>query len=251
MITKSELQNAHRDVLENERRRLGEPPTAEELLAYSRGELSHEEEERIAELLACYPELARTLTEPFPAEDAKPGEPGYVSDVELERRWATLQDRMHGARATAPAQSGARVLQFWRFTSGLAAALAVAFGALLWQARSDLGRPRVASAQEMLMPDRTRGGEPDAPSVTARGESYVLGLPVMTQQQFAHYRLEVADASGRSLWKSDPLLPPADGNLVMFMPRRFLKPGQYQVILYGLANPSEQRLETYSVRVGP
>jgi hypothetical protein len=247
MITKSELQNAHRSLADDERRRLGDPPTTEELLAYSRGELPYEEEERIAELLAVYPELARTLTATLPTDDPKPGEPGYVSDAELAQRWTMLQDRMHDKRETAPVQSGARVLQFWRFTSGLAAALAVAFGALLWQARSDLGQPRVA-APEMLMPDRSRGGPLEATKVTPLGDSYVIGVPVMTEQHFDNYRLEVIDESSRSLWTSGALRA-SETNLMIVMPRRFLKPGQYQVILYGIARPAEQRLETYSFRV--
>ena len=249
MITKSELQKEHDRVLAEERARLGEPPSAEVLLAYSRGELSHEEEERVAELLACYPEVARALTQPFPADDAKPGEPGYVSDAEVEARWSMLQDRMHGTRVPASQPVG-RVLQFWRFTSGLAAALAVAFGAMLWQARSELGMPQMAAAQEVLIPDRTRGADTDTPTtVTPGGESYVIVAPVITEQPFTQFRLSIVDESNRSLWTSGPQPKPAGDNLAIVVPRAFLRPGRYQVVLSGVAAGGDQRLETYSLRI--
>src|ERR1051325_10204358 len=65
MITKTEWQGLHQQLMADERKRMGDPPTAEEVLAYMSGELSAEEEERIRERLVCYPELVRTLTAPF------------------------------------------------------------------------------------------------------------------------------------------------------------------------------------------
>lgn len=250
MITKSELHDAHRRMLEEERSRLGDPPTAEEVLAYSRGELSPAEEERVRELLACYPELARTLTEPFPTDEAKPGEPGYVSDAELEQRWKVLQERLRGPRIV-PAQPGGRVLQFWRFTSGLAAALAVSFGALLWQARSELGRPFIASEPQLLMPDRGERGAGVSATLTPSGQSYILVTSLMSQPHFAAYRLEIVDAHNRPLWKSPRLTEPDHDTFSILVPRSFLAPGSYRVILYGVRDDREQQLDTFSMLVAP
>jgi len=247
MITKSELQNAHRAMLDEERARIGEPPTAEELLAYSRGELSHEDEERIAGLLACYPELARGIAEPIPAAGANPGEAGYVSDAELAERWTMIRDQLPQRTSSEPR---GRVLQFWRIASGIAAALAVAFGAMLWQARSALGEPRVAGEQQMLLPDRTRGAETETPpTVSTHDDTYVIVTPVTTEQPFAQYRVEIVDESSRSLWKSAPLAAPANGNVAIVVPRTFLEPGRYRVVLSGVAATGEEKLETYSMRV--
>ena len=59
MITKSDLKAVFDQMTAEERQRLPEPPTVEEMLAYRRGELSADEESRVRELLICYPELLR------------------------------------------------------------------------------------------------------------------------------------------------------------------------------------------------
>src|SRR3954447_15685824 len=92
MTTKSEFSAANRDLVSENRATNGEPPTAEEVLAYTRGELTPEEEARIRERLIAYPDLVRTLTTPFP-EPAEPGHPDYLSDHEFARHWKALQKR--------------------------------------------------------------------------------------------------------------------------------------------------------------
>lgn len=246
MITKSELQNAHRDVLDEERARIGEPPSAEVLLAYSRGELSHEEEERIAGILACYPELARALAEPFPAEEAKPGEAGYVSDAELAERWTMIQNHLDSRQRFT--QSSGRVLQFSRILGGIAAAVALALGAMLWQARSALGEPRITE-QQILTSDRTRGAEIETPpTLSATAQANVIVIPATMDQPFAHYRLRIVDESKRTLWKSGLLAEPSNDTFAITVPHGFLEPGRYQVVLFGVGD-TEQQLETYSMRV--
>ena len=74
MITKSDWEAVQQGMTAEDQRRLGEPPTAEEMLAYSRGELSGETAGRVRAWLAGNPDLVRALMEPFPADDAKPGD---------------------------------------------------------------------------------------------------------------------------------------------------------------------------------
>jgi hypothetical protein len=147
---------------------IGEPPTAEEVLAYTRGELTPDEEARIRERLIANPDLVRTLTAPFP-EAAEPGHPDYLSDHEFARRWSALQKRR---------QRSDRGLQFWRAFGAIAAALAVVFGALLWRAQTDLKKPQAVSELVDLYPDGQRGigGQPN--TLTSNGESYLL-VPVL------------------------------------------------------------------------
>src|SRR5436309_6784429 len=104
MTTKSELSAANRDLIAEKRASLGDPPSAEEMLAYTRGELAPGEEARIRELLIAYPDLARTLTAPFP-EGAEPDHPDYLSEHEFARHWKALQKRRHRPNGG---------LQFWR-----------------------------------------------------------------------------------------------------------------------------------------
>ncbi|MFP5246849.1 MAG: hypothetical protein ACLGH0_09150, partial [Thermoanaerobaculia bacterium] len=123
MNTKSDWRAVHQQMMADDRRKLGEPPTVEELRAYQRGELSKGEEERIQELLVCYPELVRMLTEPFPTEGAEPGDPDYLSDEEYAKHWAVLQKKMQ--------PNGGRVVSFRHYLpTALAASIAIVFGLL-------------------------------------------------------------------------------------------------------------------------
>jgi hypothetical protein len=89
MTDKTEWQEANRRLMAEQRQKLGDPPTAEEMLAYSRGEMSAEEEERIRELLVAYPELARMNSAPFP-EEAEAG----VSKEAIRDGWNDVQRRL-------------------------------------------------------------------------------------------------------------------------------------------------------------
>ena len=51
MTTKTEWQAVNQALMADDRRRVGEPPAAEEALAYMRGELSEEEAVRVRERL--------------------------------------------------------------------------------------------------------------------------------------------------------------------------------------------------------
>jgi len=244
---------------EEDRRRLGEPPTAEELLAYRRGELSVAEEARVRELLVCYPELARALTVPFPVEGAAPGDPDFLTDAEFATHWASLQKRVHDEDAVATRPEEARVLQFWRRAStALAAALLLAFGGLLWQAQSrarlakELGDPRVTSEEQLLLPDGQRGGGDGSLTLAAEGDSFLLIAPLVGGSQFPRYRLEIVDLSTtppRALWSSTALHRRFNDTFAILVPRPFLKPGRYQIVLSGVDGAHEERLATYTLRV--
>jgi len=243
MITKSDWQSVKQELMADERRRL-EPPTAEEALAYTRGELSAEEEARIQERLVCYPELVRTLTAEFPAEGAEPGDPDYVTDAEFTMHWEAMKKRM------SPAPREGRVLQFWRWTAAVAATIAIVLGGSLWQATIRMAQPRVVWDQQVLYPDGRRGGGQDAVLLTGQGESVLLAVPLIGQRDYTRYRLEIVDAgSARAVWSSGPLAPRDDETFVILVPRRFFEPGLYQVAVYGITGAAEERLATYSVRV--
>src|SRR3712207_3458883 len=98
MITKTDWRTVNEQLMNDHRPRL-DPPTADEMLAYTRGELSAEDEQRLQERLVRHPDLVRTLTAPFPTEGAKPGDPDYVSDEEYPAHWRALHARMQGMPA--------------------------------------------------------------------------------------------------------------------------------------------------------
>jgi hypothetical protein len=226
-----------------------EPPTAEEMLAYSRGELSAEEEARLQERLVQYPELVRTLTVPFPMEGAKPGDPDYMGDEEFAAHWAKVQERTAAGRRWA-GRRDARAPRVWQWSTAAAAALAVTFGALLWQANARRSEPMVLSEPQVLFPDGRRGPGPrEATPLTAEGDVVALVTPLIGQRDFERYRLELIDESQRAVWSSDTLRRREDDTFVILVPRRFLNPGTYQVVVYGTAGASEEKLASYSLRV--
>ena len=161
MITKSELSAANRELNAENPASLGEPPAPDEVLAYTRGELTPDEEARIRERLIAYPELVRALTTPFP-EPAEPDHPDYLSDHEFARHWKALQKRR---------QRPDGGLQFWRAFGAIAAALAVVFGGLLWRAQTELKKPQAFGEQQDLYPDGRRGAEGVPKTLTATGTS--------------------------------------------------------------------------------
>src|SRR6185436_14746689 len=122
MTNKSEWQEANRRLTAEQREKLGEPPTAEELLAYSRGELSESDEERIRDLLVAYPELARMYGAPFPGEP----EPS----ISQEDTAAGLQEVKQRLGISTPP-----LRRMWHYIpTTIAAALALVFFGLYVQA---------------------------------------------------------------------------------------------------------------------
>jgi len=247
MTTKLEWQAANRELMAEERRRLGDPPTAEEVLAFTRGELGPEENARIREKLVAYPELVRTMTAEFPTEGAAPGDSDYLSDDEFAKHWASLKKRM-------PDAGGARVLQFWPAFGSIAAALAVVFGTLFWQARSELTKPRIPLDQQVLLPDDQRGAGAVGTVLAAQGETFLLIVPMINEPEFNNYRLEIVDVLAnppRRRWSSEPMPRRANDSFPILVSRKFLTPGKYQVVLYGVSGARQEQLSGYTLRVPP
>ena len=246
MITKSDWQAVARQLREE----AGAPPTAEEVLAFTRGELSPAEEASVRERLVCHPDLMRTLTAPFPAEGAKRGDPDYMTDAEYEFHWASLRRKMQRSAPPAIASGPGRALHIWRFAAAIAAAIAVVLGASLWQANLKLAEPRIVSEQQVIFPDGRRGGNQQAAVLSERGDSVLLVIPLIEQTEYQRYRLELVDTASRnSIWKSQPLAQRDDETFTLLVSRRSLKPGTYEVVVSGLTGETEEKIATYSVRV--
>ena len=252
MNTKSDWQTVNRELMEERRRELGPPPSVEELLAYTRGELSQEEEERVRELLVCYPELARGLTEPFPEEDAQPGEPGYVSDEEMARRWTALQSRV------AERRRGGRLFHFSRLSAAIAATVVVLFGAALWRAQTHADRPRIVGAQEelaltpqLLEPEGRRGIGSTAETVESVGKPVLLQVPLIDQYEIDRYRIRIVDSARPELhlWQSDPVQIGAGNAFRILIPGDYLQPGRYHILVYDADGENAPPLRRYAIRV--
>ena len=85
--------------------------------------------------------------------------------------------------------------------------------------------------------------------LTARGESVLLVTPLIGEHKFSTYRLEIVNLqSSRAIWTSPDVQRREDDAFAIVVPRRFLEPGKYQIVIYGRGTRDEP-LATYSLRV--
>lgn len=250
MNTKSDWQTVNRKLMEERRRELGAPPTVEQMHAYMRGELSAEEEDRMRELLVCYPELARGLTEPVPEEDARPGEPGHVSDEAMAKRWASLQSRIRHRRGHG------RRLGFSRISAAMAATVVLLFGAVLWRAQTTAHVPRIVNAQEEVsvpLTPLTQGGKrglgSSVETLDDDGQPVLLLVPV-DNAEFSKYRMELMrDDPAGSVWSSGDVPLGGENAFRVLLPAGYLKRGNYRLVLNGVDATGPHFLAYYAIRV--
>jgi hypothetical protein len=232
--------NAVRDsLIADDRAKLGAPPNVDELLAYERGELSKEHAERVQQLLVAYPELARAYATPFPSDD------DALPDDVIDRQWNAFR-----AGNRAGGGSSARVLQFWRGVAAIAAAVAIVFGAMLWQTHTELLRPHVLPEAAILTPDGRRGLAEQPSAITPTGDSVLFVVSLIGPADYETYRLElVRGESHTRVWSSDPLRATNSDSFNVEIPSRALPSGRYQVIAYGLRGNAQEEVATYTIDV--
>ena len=258
MTDKSEWQKANRELIAEERERLGDPPTAEEMLAFSRGELPEREEERIRDLLVAYPELARMYREPFP-DAPRPGDEDHVPDAQVAAGWRALQQRLPRnpvAAASARDEAQRGHVRFQYVPTAIAAALAIVFFGLFVQAErraryyAQEGRvPRMLAAPQELDPDGNRG--PGAATMLRRdGEAYLLKPRLSNQVRYPHYQLELHDANGAVLWTNKNALADDDHAFQLVVPHAFLREGEtYRLVILGVDGKTPEKVGSYDLRV--
>ena len=243
MTNKSEWQEANRRLTAEQREKLGEPPTAEEMLAYSRGELSESEEERIRDLLVAYPELSRMYSAPLPEDGQE------VSNDQIAAGLADVQRRRGGT--AVPLRAPVRRY----IPTTIAAALALLFFGLFVQAESRARNhargcqlPRVLGAPQELDPDGNRG--PAAPTVLRKdGEAYLLKPHLINQVRYPHYTIELHDAKG-AVWTSHAAEAAEDDAFQIVIPHDFLRTGRiYQLRIFGVDGETRRQVGSYDVAV--
>jgi hypothetical protein len=237
MMNQSDWQAVRDSMIADDRAKLGDPPTVEELLAYERGQLSNEDAERVQQLLVAYPELAHAYAASFPDDDASL--PGDV----IDRQWNAF-------RAGGPINGP--VLPFRRSMAAMAAiaaTVAIVFGALLWQQRTETLQPHVLP-EHVLMPDGRRGLAEQHYTITADGDPVLLVIPISGPADYETYRLElVRGDSHERIWASEPLRATTSNSFYVEIPSRALRPGTYQIIASGLRGTAQAQVATYTVDV--
>ena len=248
MITKSDWRAVHQEMMDDEGQRLGEPPTAERMQAYSEGMLSEPDAEQVRAWLAFDPELARAVTEPFPEGDANPGDPGFLSQDELATQWGILQNRLHPAAAVPAARAEGRVLQFRPAWLALAAAIALVFAGLYVRSEWGAGQPHAAEVF-YLSPDGVERGGGEKMPLSPKGDA-VFVLPINDARRFDEYRIEMTDLAKDAPRQWSRNLPPSLHDISVVVPHKFLKPGEYRIVTYGISGGSKTPLDSYTVPIG-
>jgi hypothetical protein len=240
MINRTDWQAVRDALIADDRAKLGEPPTVDELLAYERGELSKEDAERVQQLLVAYPELARAYAAPFPSDDD-----GDLPGAVIDRQWNAF-------RAANGGRSGARVLQFWRGLTAIAATVAIGFGAMLWHAHEEQLTPRILPAPSgELTPDGRRGLPGQAQStIRPSGGSVLIDVSLPGPIDYETYRLELAGSDPHKvIWSSEPLRMTRSQSFYVDVPSRLVPDGTYQLIAYGLRGNAQEPVATYTFDV--
>ena len=244
MTNKSEWQDANRRLVAEQRKNLGDPPTAAEMLAYSRGEMSAAEEERVRDLLVAYPELARMYAAPFPEDPVTD-----VSKTVVDDGWADVQRRLGVTMLPARTRG-------WSYVpTTIAAVLALVFFGLYVRsenrARNNMlahDVPLVLGAPQELDPDGHRG--PGAPTTLRKdGDVYLLKPRLLNQMRYLHYSMELHDAT-RAVWESPSAQPDREDSFQIVIPHDFLRPGvRYRLQIFGIDGESRRAVGSYDVMV--
>jgi len=258
MIEKSEWQSANRQLAAEDRQRLGDPPTAEEMAAYSRGEMSEGEKERIQDLLVAYPELARMYSAPF-TEEPPAGERDEVPAEQLAAGWEDLQRRLgisERVSPTAEAQSGG-VVAFRRYLpTAVAAALALVFFGLFVQSESraryharQAALPRLLGAPQELTPGGSRGPGGTATMLRKDGDAYLLEPRLINEVRYPHYQIELRDAGDGVIWTNNTAQPDEDDAFQIVVPHKSLRAGEdYRLLIFGADGNRRELAGEYKVR---
>jgi hypothetical protein len=246
MISRDDWEAAYRHLIAVDRRRLGPPPTFEEVEALSRGELPEEEAERVRERLSCYPDLLRVLTEPFPANAE-----GVLTDDEIAADLAKIRERArHTPASPAPPVPFPERRPAYR-SLAIAAGIVIAVAIGIVSVRRTMSEPRSMMTQ-VLYPEAQRRGLPSQTAVPlSKKVDYMLQAVFSSRRQYGQYRMELLDVASvppRRIWLRDDVTQRPDGTYVVRLSTDELEPGLYRLVLYGVDDTVEPLAE-YTIRL--
>lgn len=240
-------------------------PAPEELIAYAEGELARPAEETLRSHLAVCQECARTVLDlaRFPVVEEQPRPAGSAGSHLPD--WSTLRQRLaeEGLLDRASAEEHSRGPHFRAPTRylrwALAASLAAALGMGLWvltlkRQAAEFFRPEINVAYAELLPVdelRLRNLE-TAPTVSLprQASSLLLILSIGDRELFAEYRVEVsvlAEGGAKSHWSESGLVPTRFGSFTLEFRRERIRPGRYQLQLFGRSGSGETPLAEYQL----
>lgn len=233
MISESEWPKAYRDGLESAQKRVGPPPTDDEIEQLRRGDLPQDEADRVRERLSYYPNLARAIAMPFPEENTT------LTQQELEADVAALRKKLPAHSAPSRALPIAAAILLTVAIAGIA----------IWVTRR--GEPR-GSEPRILYADGYRGTGRQTPIQLSTATDYLLQPVFRPERPYPEYRLDLlqtAAPSPRLIWSFQGVHRQADGTYPVHLSTARLTPGLYELVLYGVGGPEADRLAVYTMRV--
>jgi len=246
MIRKEDWDAVYRDQIANGQKRLGPPPTFEQVEALSRGQLPEEESEGIRELLSYYPDMMRILTEPFPAADE-----GGLTDQELRTDLAKILEHVRDSAPPLVFAQNQTSRRWFAIAAGVV--VTIALGSIaVWRVAS---HPRAVLTQ-VLYPERTRGASaPGTSSATpahlSKDADYVLEPVFDSPRDYREYRIELLDLATtppRRVWLRNNVAQKRDSTYPVHLSMDNLDPGLYRLVLYGVDGTVDY-LADYTIRI--
>lgn len=250
---KPDLDDALREMAEEDRRGLGGHPDPVTLLDYHEGRLPEAEADRVQEHLALCPECAGAVLDFAAFPDLEPpSEEHRLSPADVESQRRALERRLESERR--PVWQRHQVLL--PLAAGLFLAV-VGLGAWAGVLRERLDRlegPRGdAFVVGALRPEGAglRGGDPrEIPDWAGRVHAYLILPPAAELEGRRAYEVDVVTTAGRRVLSGLRVERSPEGHFVLDLPRTLLPAGQYRFELYGLEDGARRELASYGLVVG-
>jgi len=110
-------------------------------------------------------------------------------------------------------------------------------------------QPRLNVPLVELQPDALRGGGAGAVALRRSQGRALLVLASLNERRFDDYVVEVLAPSGSRAFRSGGLARTAQGTFSLELPLTALEPGPHEILLFGVVEGREQRLERFRIRI--
>jgi hypothetical protein len=246
---KPDLDDALRELAEEDRRGLADHPDPVTLLDYHERRLPEAEADRVQEHLARCPECAQAVLDFAAFPDLEPPtEEHRLTPADVQSRWRELRARLEAERRP--------VWQRHQVLLPLAAGLFVAVVGLgVWAGAlrervERLEGPRGDVYAVSLRPESAglRGGEvQEIPTWAGRVPVY-LSLAT-AEADYPSYEVDLLTESGRGIVTGIPVRRGPGGPFGLELPRSLLPPGEYRFELFGVQGAAREELGRYPLVV--
>ncbi len=244
----------------------------DELARFRAGLLEPEDFEDLLERAAVSPRTADALRDTSRFPDVEPAdERQRMSEEDLDRHWRRFEQRLSNEvrlEAQAPVVKDRRgISRRWRWLSSLAgsarvaqaaaALLLVSLGLSWWGIDRGPGsegiQPRLNLPIVELVPTGESGQRTDVQAIElpAGADGFFLVLTLRDPRRYPIYEARIEGPSGTELWSSAELERAEEGFFTLELPRGFLPPGRYRIVLSGVNGERRDRLAIYELAIGP